>query len=150
MENDLTIAFAGGKVNVRVAAWIEKDDQLLVSTFPDGSISLPGGRIGFGENSVQAIEREIWEETGTTFSNPKLLAIVENFFELDVAFHEYLFIYQGEIDIHSISDDPNDASQVISWVSINEVKKLKPLSLQQLVGQCTNNQILHYINHDEI
>jgi len=148
MENDLTIAFAGGKVNVRVAVWIEKDNQLLVSTFPDGSISLPGGRIGFGENSVEAAKREVWEETGAEFLNPELFAIIENFFELDVDFHEYLFIYRGEIDAGSIHDNPDDDAQVISWISVDEIDKLKPDSLRKLVGQQSNSQVLHIINDD--
>ena len=148
MENDLTIEFAGGKVNVRVAAWIEKDGRLLVSTFPDGTISLPGGRIGFGENSIEAVKREMWEETGTQFLNPELFAIIENFFELDVAFHEYLFIYRGEIETQCVLDNPDDDAQFISWIPIEEVKKLKPHSLQQLVGKCVNNQVLHFINKD--
>ena len=147
-ENDLTVKFAGGKVNIRVAVWIEKDGQLLVSTFPDGKISLPGGRIGFGENSIEAIKREVWEETGTEFLSPELFAIVENFFELDVVFHEYLFIYRGEIDFQCINDNPDDESQIISWIAIDEIKKLKPHCLQQLVGVCEHNQVLHIINHD--
>ena len=148
MGNDLTIAFAGGKLNVRVAAWIEKDDQLLVSTFPDGSISLPGGRIGFGENSVEAAKREVWEETGAEFLNPELFAIIENFFELDVAFHEYLFIYRGEINTPSIQDNPDDDAQVISWIPLDEIDQLKPHVLQDLVGQRTSNQVLHFMNYD--
>ncbi len=44
---DLTLEIAEGKLNIRVAAWIEYEDQILVSTFPDGSISLVGGRLKF-------------------------------------------------------------------------------------------------------
>ncbi|SDK89092.1 hypothetical protein SAMN04488098_108110 [Alkalibacterium thalassium] len=38
---DLTLNTDIGKVNVRVAAWIENKGRILVSQFPDGVVSLP-------------------------------------------------------------------------------------------------------------
>ena len=43
---DLTLNTDTGKLNIRVAAWIEDQSNILVSKFPDGVISLPGGKIG--------------------------------------------------------------------------------------------------------
>ena len=60
---DLTLDIAEGKLNIRVAAWIEHEDQILVSTFPDGSISLVGGRLKFSETTLEGIQREVLEET---------------------------------------------------------------------------------------
>ena len=148
MNNDLTIKFANGMINVRVAAWIEQDGQLLVSTFPDGTISLPGGRVAFGENSTDAVLREMLEETGAILLNVRLLAIIENFFELDVSYHEYLFIYTGNVGEQPMYDNPDDDAQVISWIPIDEIKTLKPHSLQQLVGKQHEKQVLHIINQD--
>ena len=68
MEYDLTIDTSTGKLNVRVAAWIEQNNEILISSFPDGNISLPGGRVKFGETSLEAITREIMEETGEALS----------------------------------------------------------------------------------
>lgn len=59
---DLTLDIAEGKLNIRVAAWIEHGDQILVSTFPDGSISLVGGRLKFSETTLEGIQREVLEE----------------------------------------------------------------------------------------
>jgi len=150
MKNDLTIEFAGGKLNVRVAVWIEKDNQLLVSTFPDGTISLPGGRIAFGENSLTAIKREMLEETGASLLNPELFSIIENFFEIEVPYHEYLFIYKGNTGEQKIYDNPDDEEQVISWIPIEEVRKLYPRCLQSLVGKQKEDKVIHLINQEKV
>lgn len=52
---DLTLDIAEGKLNIRVAAWIEHEDQILVFTFPDWSISLVGGRLKFSETTLEGI-----------------------------------------------------------------------------------------------
>ncbi|MGL5212387.1 MAG: NUDIX domain-containing protein, partial [Acinetobacter junii] len=87
---------------MRVAAWIKHEDQILVSTFPDGSISLVGGRLKFSETTLEGIQREVLEETGEYFNSPVLFAIVENFFYDPVVgrnFNEFLYIYKGDIQI---------------------------------------------------
>lgn len=42
---DLTLNTDIGKLNIRVAAWIENRNNIPVSKFPSGIISLPGGRV---------------------------------------------------------------------------------------------------------
>lgn len=39
---------------------------------------IPGGHIEEGEDCIEALIREVQEEAGATFSDPKLLAIVES------------------------------------------------------------------------
>ena len=122
MEDDLTIDTSTGKLNVRVAAWIEQNNEILISSFPDGNISLPGGRVKFGETSLEAIAREIMEETGETLSNPKLYAVIENFFNANNNFHEYLFIYKGTVRQKDTYEGIDKNSQIISWSDIeNEI-----------------------------
>lgn len=110
---DLTLDIAEGKLNIRVAAWIKHEDQILVSTFPDGSISLVGGRLKFSETTLEGIQREVLEETGEYFNSPVLFAIVENFFYDPVVgrnFHKFLYIYKGDIQIKaSYLDDATEA-----------------------------------------
>ncbi|HPR82048.1 MAG TPA: hypothetical protein PK268_09295, partial [Enterococcus sp.] len=59
--NDLTLDMPEGKLTIRVAAWIEQENQLLVATYPDGTISLPGGRLKFSETTLAGIYRELFE-----------------------------------------------------------------------------------------
>lgn len=148
MEEDLTIDFSTGKLNVRVAAWIEQNNEILISSFPDGNISLPGGRVKFGETSLEAITREIMEETGETLSNPKLYAVIENFFNATNNFHEYLFIYKGTVRQKDTYEGIDKNNQVISWSNIENVNRLKPYCLKKLVNNPSHDGVLHLINVD--
>lgn len=148
MKEDLTIGIVNGKVNIRVAAWIECNNEILVSSFPDGTISLPGGRVKFGEASLEAIVREIREETGETLLNPELFAIIENFFNADTDFHEYLFIYKGTISKKETYEGADKSEQAITWTTTENVTSLKPDCLRKLVTSTSDQGILHLVNVD--
>lgn len=63
-----------------VRAIITKDDQLLVmhrNKFGTEYDTLPGGGLEMGEQAEEALAREIAEETGITFANPRLVYIEE-------------------------------------------------------------------------
>ncbi len=146
---DLTLDIAEGKLNIRVAAWIEHEGQILVSTFPDGSISLVGGRLKFSETTLEGIQREVLEETGEYFNSPVLFAIVENFF-CDIVsqkqFHEFLYIYKGQINPKVVYLESDlGAAQVISWMPKSKIKDFKPDVLQDLVLSSGEN-VVHLVN----
>ena len=46
---------------------------------PDFEFQLPGGGIDLGENSIQALHREVLEETGWLISNPRFLGVYKRF-----------------------------------------------------------------------
>lgn len=145
---DLTLEIAEGKLNIRVAAWIEHEDQILVSTFPDGSISLVGGRLKFSETTLEGVQREVLEETGEDFNSPVLFAIVENFFYdpvVDKHFHEFLYIYKGQIQTKASYVDDSSAAQVISWMPKSEIKLLKPDVLSDLALR-SSDHVVHLVN----
>lgn len=94
---DLTLDTDSGKLNIRVAAWIESQNSLLVSKYVDGIISLPGGRVKFSETTSEAVKREVLEETGENFYDVELFSVIENFFlekQSKKDFHEFLFVYK--------------------------------------------------------
>lgn len=146
MSEDLTVKMNAGKLNIRVAAWIVHDDNLLVSQFPDGSISLPGGRVQLRETSIEAIEREILEETGVQLSTPKLFAVIENFFHDKDYFHEILFIYRGQIPIQANYNGQDSISQKISWLPLTQVNELKPDILVNLSRIVEIEKLHHFTN----
>ncbi|HEY65602.1 MAG TPA: NUDIX hydrolase [Caldilineae bacterium] len=47
-----------------VGAIIVQDDQVLLLQRPDGRFTLPGGVVRYGETCLQALQREVEEETG--------------------------------------------------------------------------------------
>lgn len=145
--NDLTLKTSEGTLNIRVVAWIEKEGHLLVSIFPDGTISLPGGRLTFSETTLAGICREILEETGEALIEPKLWAIIENFFLHEQAsYHEFLYIYRGTI-AEQTHYARNSQEQSITWLSIEEIDTLKPTCLQKLRFADTTS-LIHLINRD--
>ncbi|NMB90942.1 MAG: NUDIX domain-containing protein, partial [Chloroflexi bacterium] len=64
------------KVDVRGVVF--RDGQvLLVQELADGGWTLPGGWVDVNEAPSQAVEREVWEETGYEVKAHKLLALYD-------------------------------------------------------------------------
>lgn len=148
MPNDLTVSLPAGKLNIRVAAWLEHEGQLLVSRFPNGRLSLPGGRLKFNENSAAGLKREIFEELQQPVSDLSLMAIVENFFDIeDDSFHELLFIYHGSVPYQKQYCSTEPQEQTILWLPLKQIELLRPAVLQEL-AEYQGAEVLHLINRD--
>ncbi|KXZ72568.1 hypothetical protein AVENLUH5627_01003 [Acinetobacter venetianus] len=88
------------------------------------------------------------EETGEDFNSPVLFAIVENFFYdpiVDKHFHEFLYIYKGQIQTKASYVDDSSAAQVILWMPKSEIKLLKPDVLSDLALR-SSDQVVHLVN----
>ena len=82
MNKDMTVPCEDGLINLRVGAIIMKDGKLLMI----GNNRAPylysvGGRIKLGETSEEAVEREVFEETGIKAQVERLVVVCENFFK---------------------------------------------------------------------
>jgi 8-oxo-dGTP diphosphatase len=53
-------------VGLGVKGLIFNNHEVLILVKPNGVLDFPGGKVEFGENHIQALEREIIEETGLT------------------------------------------------------------------------------------
>lgn len=99
-----------------VRAIIIKDDQLVVmhrNKFGHEYYTLIGGGVDTGENTEQALWREVAEETGLEIANPRLV-IVEN----DDKFYGPQYVYVCDY----ISGEPKLAPNC-DEASINELGK---------------------------
>jgi ADP-ribose pyrophosphatase YjhB (NUDIX family) len=75
--------------------WRASDDTKIPPHFH----RLLGGHVEFGEATIDAIRREIFEETEAELQDPRLLGVLENrFVYQDVPGHEIVFVYAGELD----------------------------------------------------
>ncbi|MBX4187735.1 MAG: NUDIX domain-containing protein [Candidatus Doudnabacteria bacterium] len=78
-----------GKPNVRVGVgvFVFKDGKFLMgqrkNSHGDGSWSVPGGHLEFGESFDEAAIREVMEETNLNIRNLRFGAVTNDFFQQD-------------------------------------------------------------------
>jgi 8-oxo-dGTP pyrophosphatase MutT (NUDIX family) len=83
----------GGQIHLEIAAYcgvpsgpdhlvtsaralLLADREIVVLTNPGGDHILPGGRRKPGESLMQALEREVYEETGIRIASPRFIGIM--------------------------------------------------------------------------
>lgn len=139
------------KFNFRVALICTKDNKILLQkAMQDDYWSLIGGRVELNENTLDAIIREVKEETGVVFSKKqlKLLRVIENFFKYNgTKFHELLYIYKtvGDNKLCKMDDFKTlDKEKVINkWIPNDSLKDidLRP----EIVKTCYNSRKVEHI-----
>lgn len=102
-----------------VAAFIPKDDQVLIAKRLTGTLSIrgkwefPGGKVENGEEEMAAIEREIQEEFDLKI---KALRFLTNYISEDSSFDLRLYeckCLSSEVSLHDHSE--------YQWVKIEEL-----------------------------
>ena len=93
--SDISWSTPGGTFNLRVAAVITHDQQILLCTVDGlGHWFLPGGRVRVGEPAQRALMRELAEELGHRFPAGRLALVVENIYYDDPLQHEVGLYYR--------------------------------------------------------
>ena len=153
---DITFMIEDIQFNVRVAAYIKNGNKILIEQRKDAtSVGLPGGRVKIGENSIQALKREIKEEMQEELEFVASKAVIENFYESKYTnglCHEVLFILEMEFknkDAYLKNNIINmeDNGSVFKWMDIEEVKNndFKPDIYKQYLDK---EEFRHIINKD--
>lgn len=96
----------GIRFNYRVAGAAIKNAQVLLCREPDGDFwYLPGGRVELGEESREALRRELREELDLEAEVGRMVWIAENFFEMrGKKYHEIGLYYLMEIPLEPSSE----------------------------------------------
>lgn len=93
---DIKIDCNEGKFKYRVCGILKHNNKYLVVKINNNNFfCLPGGHVELGEDSGQAVLREMKEELGFDVKIEKLVAINQNFFKTEEGkpFHELGFYY---------------------------------------------------------
>lgn len=121
------------------SAFIEKDGKFLIVMCPRFKVwRVPGGRTEHGEKLEDTLMREMEEETGIVFENPKFVG-----FGQDQQFHiagqketsRLIMYFHVKTDIEQILD-PDEADE-FRWVSLEELKQItnKEVALDDLFAR---------------
>lgn len=134
---DIKIDEKEGKFKFRVCGILENDGKYLVVKMNNNNFyCLPGGHVELGEDTDQAVLREMEEELGFPVKIQKLVAINQNFFKgIDGKdFHELGFYYivnavdKSKINKNDYTREELDKGKiqhlVFKWVTKNELQQM--------------------------
>lgn len=102
---------------------------LVVRTRSTGLYAFPGGGIELGEPIIDALHREIQEETGIDIEMGELATQTEDFFYCnsgDEAYHAFLFFYWCKplsTTLVADSDVYDEESETPRWIPIDELSE---------------------------
>ena len=139
------VMFSNGEITFmyRVGGIAVHDGRLLVEhNVKHDFCFVPGGRVEYGENAVQALSRELDEEIGGGVEIGRLVIVADNLFELDgIRYQEALLYFvldfapghpilgrEGKFE----AEEPN---LVYEWLPLDrlEEEELFPRFLRELV-----------------
>ncbi len=111
-------------VRVGVACFVWKDGQILMQqrygAHGEGTWSVPGGHLEFGEGLEDCASREVLEETGVQINNVRFLALTNDIFQ-EKGKH-YISIW---MEADWFSGEPQitepDKCKNVNWQSISKL-----------------------------
>lgn len=156
---DVCVEVGKNIFNFRVAAVIKNKDRILLHHAIDKNhVTLPGGRVMSGEDTITAIKREILEEIGQDTKYVKSRAYIENFFEMNGKdYHEILVVHELEFKNKEMYEketieavEPNKINKLeFLWCNTKDLKdrEFLPQSLANVL-QNENEDFVHKINDE--
>jgi ADP-ribose pyrophosphatase YjhB (NUDIX family) len=126
--SDISWSGPGGTFNLRVAAIIRRDEEVLLCTV-DGLDYwfLPGGRVRLGEASDVALARELAEELGHELPAGDLAFSVENIFDGHGIQHEIGLYYHVAWPAALAPDDlrrGNETGHRFRWMAVRTLSSV--------------------------
>lgn len=130
------------EVELTVLCLVEKDNKfLLQNRIKDDwrGFAMPGGHIEPGESIIDAVVREMKEETGLTILNPKLCGVKQFPIE-NVRYIVFLFTvseFEGEL----ISSEEGE----VYWIDKSDIPNLNAVEdLQEMLDVMLNDNLTEF------
>jgi len=145
--------------NYRIAGIARHQDRILLHrSILETYWTLPGGRCEAGENSADALKREMLEELGAHVQVGPLRWVLENFFDYEGRLcHELGFVYDITLpsDFEHLDNmdtwvkDEDHSGLLFKWWPIDQLAQadLKPSALIDHIAQSPEH-IVHLIHRD--
>lgn len=153
------IQFKSDKImfNCRVNGVCIKDNKIFLSKLKDDAYwTFVGGKVEFGEATDTAVLREYKEEVGVNLQVDKLIALIENFFDLQgQSWHQYIFFYQLRDDNNELEffdgerQVLDNKDGIYKWVDLSDLDNIaiKPDCSSEILKELPQN-IRHFINKE--
>ncbi|MBQ2729426.1 MAG: NUDIX domain-containing protein [Clostridia bacterium] len=154
---DIQLNDGNKRFNCRVNGICIKDNKIFLSKLKsDDYWTFVGGKVAFGESTDSAILREYEEEVGVRLQIDKMIALIENFFDLKgYSWHQYIFFYLLRDDNNALEffegereiEDNKDA--IYRWFDLTEISDvpIKPNCSREILRNISS-KIQHYINRE--
>ena len=118
---------------------------------------VPGGRMEYGENAIEALAREVREEHGEEVKIGRLVLVADNLFELDNDRFQEIGLYflikfppgSKVLDRDGVFEG-NESGTIFQWIPLNEVEQanLFPAFLREHVR--VTLQTPEYVVHTDV
>lgn len=153
---DLKIKTEAEEFHVRTCGIIKQENKFLIMRVNKTPYyHIPGGHIEIGEDSKQAVIREIKEEIGCDVKESKLFSIEENFWTRNnkkchgIEFY-YIIKPKQQLQMQDCEKIENDKGEEkllhFKWVTLEELKEidLRPSNIKDML---INEEYLKGLTH---
>ncbi|MBP9818823.1 MAG: NUDIX domain-containing protein [Candidatus Pacebacteria bacterium] len=126
-------------------ALILKDNKLLLcKALKGGHYYLPGGHVEFGENAIEALQREMVEECGTNINNIHFIGVFENKWG-EPLHHEYNLLYTADIDsVDVVSKEEHIAFEWVVVSKLSEITFYPKEFLDRIAEWCEDKKNIYF------
>lgn len=157
---DVKIDSTEGKFKFRVCGILKVNNKYLTVKIQGNDFyCLPGGHVELGEDTNNAVLREMKEELGYEVKIIKLVSIIQNFFKSKEGkiFHELGYYYIVEptniedVNLNDYVIHENDKGKVVrlefKWFTLEELQNARFLP-EVLKNQLNNENLVNIITRD--